>query len=73
MIAYESGNFELLETVLNEYSMHKALNQKNKKGDNLILRAIKDQNEYFTQFLLGNSNVEVNFKDEVMTFLQLFR
>jgi len=65
MIAYESGNIDLLEAVINEYSLYKALNQKNKKGDNLILRSIKDQNETFTHFLLQNPNVEVNFKDEV--------
>jgi len=69
MVAYESGNIDLLEAVINEYSLYKALNQKNKKGDNLILRSIKDQNEQFTHFLLQNQNVEVNFKDEVIYFI----
>ena len=68
MVAYECGNLELLETVIREYSLHKALNQKNKRGDNLILRSIKDQNEDFTHFLMTNQNIDLNIKDEVNFF-----
>ena len=66
MVAYECGNLELLETVIREYSLHKALNQKNKRGDNLILRSIKDQNENLSHFLMTNPHIDLNCKDEVI-------
>ncbi len=66
MLAYECGNIDLLETVIREYSLQKAINQKNKRGDNLILRSIKDQNENFTHFLMTNPHIDLNCKDEVI-------
>jgi len=72
MVAYECGNLDLLETVIREYSLQKALNQKNKRGDNLILRSIKDQNEDFTHFLMTNPQLELNCKDETNKTLLMY-
>ena len=65
MVAYENGNLDLLENLLRSYSLKEALNQKNKRGDNLLLRAIKDQNESLIRTLISNPNIDITVCDEV--------
>jgi hypothetical protein len=67
MVAYENGHTALIENCITNYeiTIASAMNEQNKRKDNLLLRAIKDQNQYLIQFLLNNSKIEYNVKDEV--------
>ena len=54
-----------MEYLINNYGLVNIINNQNKRRDNLLLRAIKDQNEYLIHFLLNNPNVELDAKDDV--------
>lgn len=65
MVAYENGHIDLIEHCINNYGFSDLINQQNKRKDNLLFRAIKDQNEFLIQFLLANPKVDIRVRDEV--------
>ena len=69
MIAYESGHLDLIESLIRGYNLSAALNQKNKRGDSLLSRAIKDQNDFLICLLLESPKIDINACDEVYTVL----
>jgi ankyrin repeat protein len=72
LVAYENGHLDLLESLINSYGLYHIINQFNKRKDNLLLRAIKDQNQYLVQFLLKNNDIDLETKDEVTLNINSF-
>lgn len=83
MIAYMNGHFDLCKLLIKKYGINSIINQKNKvirtishkipkilhqKGENVLIKAIKDRNEDFAEFLLTYPDIDLDLqaKDEVI-------
>ena len=82
MVAYQNGYLDLVEFLLTEYSLTTQINQLNnvflnksnlikmidfiQKGDNLLIRAIKDNNDRLTRILVNNNNIDLLVRDRVI-------
>lgn len=85
MVGYINGNIDLCKLLIKKYGINSIINQKNKvqaqknvtllthlyqKGENVLLKAIKDGNEAFVTFLLKYPDIEIDIKakDEVTQY-----